>query len=268
MGHIRLSRLTATRKWRDVVAMLDGGESVAGIAAATLDASGSALARAMGVDRAASAGLADAAADPGLVHALWLLTQVTQAARAPDLAAALGEIGLRVPRQPGLFDITAAFADSVDRHGRRQGGITDIGEIARLAAVESLTALSQARAPTLYEPLPSDMRGTLRQLSTKDGFATLAEDCFARFTRRFLLYHLSRELSDHVGPGRRFTNLEAHTAFNEALDTHCREVARIVREFAGGWYSKENFEGGITSEKARAFAYVAFKKILEEMKRR
>jgi hypothetical protein len=29
-----------------------------------------------------------------------------------------------------------------------------------------------------------------------------------------------------------------HTAFNAALDQHCREAARIVEQFAGGWIAR------------------------------
>src|SRR5712692_3950092 len=39
MGHIRLGRLPKTRKWQEVVGLVDAGADTAGIAAATLDAS-------------------------------------------------------------------------------------------------------------------------------------------------------------------------------------------------------------------------------------
>jgi len=79
---------------------------------------------------------------------------------------------------------------------------------------------------------------------------------------------LSRELSDHVGPGRRFASLDDHQAFRSALDQHCFEAARIVEEFAGGWFSKTHYETGITPDKARGFVFVALKKIGRELRRR
>jgi hypothetical protein len=83
-----------------------------------------------------------------------------------------------------------------------------------------------------------------------------------------LAYFLSKELSNHVGASERFLNTRAHTDFNIALRTHCQEASRIVETFAGGWFSKTNFEGGITREKAGRFAHVALKKITAELRRR
>jgi hypothetical protein len=102
-------------------------------------------------------------------------------------------------------------------------------------------------------------------LSTQKGFATLTHDFFARFTQRFLTYHLERELSQHVGGNGRFVDPQEHTEFLDDLKTHCREATVIVREFAGEWYSKHNFEGGITERKARNFSRHALKKLRDEL---
>jgi hypothetical protein len=59
-----------------------------------------------------------------------------------------------------------------------------------------------------------------------------------------------------------------HVDFNQALELHCREASRIVQDFAGSWYTKAQFEGGITPERARRFAFVALRKIVAELKRR
>jgi hypothetical protein len=58
-----------------------------------------------------------------------------------------------------------------------------------------------------------------------------------------------------------------NTAFNAALDLHCREASRIIKEFAGGWYGKTlQHERRITQEEARKFAHVAFKKLRAELR--
>jgi len=62
---------------------------------------------------------------------------------------------------------------------------------------------------------------------------------------------LSRELSNYVGGDRRFANAGDLAEFNAALDLHCRQASRIVEEFAGGWFSKTNWERGITPDDAR-----------------
>ena len=86
--------------------------------------------------------------------------------------------------------------------------------------------------------------------------------------QQHLDYYLSRTLSQHVGPGQRLATPAEHSAFQAALDQHCREAARIVEAFAGGWFSKTNYQGGITREKASDFAFVALGKVSAELKKR
>jgi hypothetical protein len=60
-----------------------------------------------------------------------------------------------------------------------------------------------------------------------------------------------------------------HSDFNAALDLHCREASRIIKEFSGGWYGKTLFqEGDISPDKASQFAHVAFKKLRAELRKR
>jgi hypothetical protein len=248
------------------VSLIADGAPVAAVAGAAMTAADSALARAMGVDRDASEGIADAANDPGFVQSFWLLTQVVVAAQEQDFAGALQQAGIHVPAAPTLFEVTSAFATAAHDAMWAEGKPSDIGEIARLAATETLTSLC-SRTPKLF-PSESEVQQALKEMARPRSFGTVAEECFSRFTKRYLLYMLSRELSGHVGKGRRFNDLQANTAFSEAIDTHCRQVARIVREFAGEWFSKSNYEGGITLRKARGFSHVALKKIRSEMSRR
>jgi hypothetical protein len=119
-----------------------------------------------------------------------------------------------------------------------------------------------------FSPTPEDTRLAISKLAAPDRFAQLARDFFARLTYRHLDYYLSRELSNFVGPAHRIKSADAHAAFNAALEQHCREVSRIVESFAGGWFSKTTFNGGITPEKAGHFIFVALRKIGEELRRR
>lgn len=252
MGHLRVGRLPNTHRWRQIVGLIAGEASAASVADATMEA--------------AERGMEIAARDEGLRHTLWLLSHITLAARQEDFAKALGQIGVSVPEGPSVFDIVGGFSEAVDKHLRATGGRTDIGEMSQMAAAETLTALGTAESKRLYETSPEDVKDAIRKFSTKLGFSTLAHDFFARLTQRYLMYHLSRELSNHVGPGRRFRDISEHREFIDQLNTTCRQAAVIVREFAGGWYSKTNFETGITPQKARNFAWVALKKIRAELK--
>ena len=112
------------------------------------------------------------------------------------------------------------------------------------------------------------MRDSVRELSTQRGFATLAHDFFSRFGKRFLNYHLSRELSCHVGTETRFADAGAHERFLNQLTYTCREAAIIVRDYAGEWYSKANFEGGVTLAQVERFAHTAMRKLRDELQRR
>jgi hypothetical protein len=254
MGHKRLGILPRTKGWQQVVASLDRGESVARIAAASSYAAEGALSRASG--------------DPTLIRAFWLLTQLPLAARDPDFAMRLRELGLEVGSSPQLFEIIGAFSEAIDAHARTVGERSDLGEMAQLAAAESLSAIVGRSLPGLLGPTAEEVQQAIGRLATSKQFSDLARDFFARLTRRHLEYYLSRELSNHVGPAGRFRSIAEHSDFNADLDQHCREAARIVKEFAGGWFGKTNYEGGITPEKAGAFIFVAIKKIRSELRKR
>jgi hypothetical protein len=256
MGHVRLGTLPKTKKWVQVVSLITGDADVEPIAAASADA--------------AERGLERASRDEGLAHAFWLLTQIPQAARQPDFSERLQRLGLTgLPSKPTLFEIIAAFTRATDRHIRESGKRTDLGEMAQHAASESLGALAGRELPSLFAPTASDVQAALARLGTSDQFSILARDFFSRLTSRSLGYFLSRELSKHVGPYKRFAAVGDHSDFNAALDRHCREASRIIKEFSGGWYGKTlHREKQISRDAARKFAYVAFKKLRAELRKR
>jgi hypothetical protein len=252
MGHIRLGKgLPQTRSWIQVVDRIESNAEVGAVAAATLSA--------------ARKGLAQASDDVALVRSFWLLTQLPRCARAEDYPEALRQIGLSVAAAPSLVELVGAFSDAVDAHVRREGGRTDLGEMAQMGAAESLAADLGRKTQSLFGTTPDDVRRSLARLATSKQFSGLARDFFARLTERYLAYFLSRELSKHIGKDRRFPDLTARNTFNEALALHCREASRIVEEFAGGWFSKTTFETGITRENAAGFIHVALTKIQDEV---
>lgn len=254
MGHIRLGELPRTRKWQQVVELIQGDHDASSIAAATLDA--------------AEAGFQRAAEDEGLGRATWLLTQLPLAARDANYVDRLQKLGVDVGDQPSVAELVGAFTDAIDTQMRRAGGRTDLGEMAQMAAAETLARLLGDRSRSLFGTTPDDVRRELAALATSKQFGTLARDFFARVTRRYLTFYLSRELSNHVGGERRFSNASDHAAFNVALEQHCREASKIVETFAGSWFSKTNWEGGITPEDSRGFAWVALKKLRAELRKR
>jgi hypothetical protein len=255
MGHIRLGTLPRTRKWNQVVELIASDAKVEGIAAASAEA--------------AENGLERASRDEGLAHVSWLLTQIPEAARGGNFSERLAELGLQVSNEPTLLEILAAFTRAVDSHVRHGGKRTDLGEMAQLAGSETLASLLGRELPSLFGPTAADVRLAVAKLGTSDQFSILAREFFSRLVSRSLGYFLSRELSKHVGPNKRFAAVGEHSEFNVALDLHCRQASRIIKEFSGGWYGKTlHQEKAITRDAARRFAHVAFKKLRAELRKR
>ncbi len=254
MGHIRGHSPPDTRKWLPVVEAVADGADVAAVAGATL--------------AAAEKGLEQAKGDAGLAHAVWLLAHVALAARTDDFQAALAAKGVEVPTGATVVDIVAGLSDAMDRQLRATRGRTDIGEMAQLAAAESIAELVGRESASLFGPSPETVQAAFRRFSSKDGFGDLAHSFFSRFVERYLGYHLSRELSRHVGENQRFRDPDAHSEFLDRLQSHSRQVALILKDFSPGWYSKSKFETGISERSARGFSAYALTKIRDEIKRR
>lgn len=252
MGHTKLGPLPRTRKWRQVVAFIEGGAGTSQIANATI--------------AAAEQGLAFASNDKGLVEAIWLLTQLPLAAQKENFAGALREVGLDVSDSPGLMGIVGAISDAIDTRLANNGGRTDLGEMAQMAAAETITQVIGSRTQNIFGTTPEDIQSAFSELATNKQFSIFSKEFFSRLTNKYIGYFLSRELSDHVGEGKRFATLAQQSEFTKALDTHCREAAKIVENFSGGWFSKTNWkEGGISRKKAAGFAHVAMKKLISEL---
>lgn len=253
MGHIRLGNLPRTRKWQQVVALIEGGAGTAQIANMTITA--------------AEEGFGLAAGDKGLVETIWLLTQLPLAAKSDNFAQALQDTGLDVSDSPTLMDVIGAFSDAIDKKLSNNGGRTDLGEMAQMAASETMAQFIGSQIQGLFETTADDVKNAFSNLATNKQFSIFARDFFARLTNKLLDYFVSRAVANHVGEGRRFRTLAQQGEFSKALGRHSREASRIVEEFSGGWFSKTNWEKkGISRQDAAGFAHVAMKKILTELK--
>jgi hypothetical protein len=254
MGHIRLKRLPTSRPWNAVVDLLRSGASTAELAGAIANAAESELASAKG--------------DPGLGYAIWLLTQLPLAARSGNFPARLVELGFNTGAEQSAFSLVAGFSQAVDRNVAGRAHRTDFGELARQAAAESLSTCIGGGTPSLFGSTADDVQRELARLATKERFAGLARDFFARLMLKTLEYYISRELPKHVGPGKALPSIDGQIAFRIALERHCREASLIVQEFSGGWFSKSNFQGTLTPTTAQNFADYALKKVRDELRAR
>ena len=231
-----------------MIGLVGAGVATADIAAATLDAS--------------KGGLEDAARDPALLHSFWLLTQIPLCARRADFVAELAKIGVSVAGEPTLMmELVGGLSDAVDAHVFRVGGRTDLGEMAQMGAAETLASVLGQRTTSLFETTHEDVRRELARLGTPVNFSVVARDFFARLTERYLTYFLSRELSNEL------ESIGSNRQFREALSLHCKQASKIVEQFAAEWFSKANYQGGVTPRKTAGFISHAVTKLGAELQK-
>lgn len=253
MGHTRLGTLPRTRSWEQVVALIENGAGAPQVANATI--------------RAAEEFLQRASNDTGLIETFWLLTQLPLAARTDNFSEALRQAGLAISDTPDLMELTRAFSLAIDERLADNRGRTDLGEMAQNAATEVLTKVGLERSERLFDTTPEDVRIALAGIGTSAQFGHFTRLFFSRLINKCLGYFLSRTLPLHVGEDKRFTTLEQHRSFCQALDLHCHQAALIVDGFGGQWFSKTNYEKkGISRTDASRFARVAVTKLCAELK--
>jgi hypothetical protein len=203
--------------------------------------------------------------DPGVGYTFYLLTQVALASRTSDWETALVEHGIRLSSDSTVFDLTVELQGAIDRHLlRTHAHASDLSEMAQQSAGEALLSLAGLQTANLFGGSSTDAKNAIRSLSTKTGFGKLGQKFFGRFVARFLNFYLSRATAATLGSARVQT-LGDITEFNKALELHCHESARIVRDFCGDWYSKTEHEKGIELRDASKFVAVAVKKLGKEL---
>jgi hypothetical protein len=255
MGHIRLGTLPQSKKWRDVIGLLDSAAPLEEIAETAA--------------RASEADLQRASNDPHFQFVARLLVQLPLIARAPGFETELAKLGLDRFTFDSVTGLLAGLNDAINREAFSQGISSDAGELARAALLECFSVQLQHKLPSLFEPSLQEIRKALASFASGQNFASLARDFFARLTYRSLDYFLSRELANHTGAGKRFADDAARTTFEHALSQHTFEASRIVEEFAGGWYGKTVWkEQSLTQAKINNFTQYAFKKMRSELGRR
>ena len=253
MGHIRLGELPKTKQWKAVFEALDAsGVDGARVAAATAQAAG---------ERFESL-----KSDPTLQHTIWLLARLGAAAKSDQFAAQLGELGIDARRAASGVGLVAEVARVV----RDQAPpTTALSELALKSAQRVLSERIVEQSRSLFGTTIDDVRAASASFGTKEGFALLSRDFFGEFTARTIRFVAEKELSNHVGPRDAVRTLEDASALTRDIERYCRESAEIVREFAGGWYSKANWqaENQIDRDRAEGFLAYALTKLRSEVER-
>ena len=249
MGHTEIARLPASVRWRVVVGLLQAPQ---------LDAAAVGGA----VTLAAERRLRELSGDPSIAYCFWLLTRLASAARGPDFLADAAQLG--IPVRPG--DSALRFLARVADHtrgmlsARPESG--PFGDIAATALRQALSETVGTQGRSLFGSSLEDVETAFRRFSTPTQFGDLAQRFFASFMSQTLRFYVDRELPQAVG-GVGLPRVADATAFNEALDRHARDLARVVERFAVGWYSKKNWErlGSIGPDDAQGFVGHALPKL-------
>jgi hypothetical protein len=255
MGHIRLGTLPQSKKWQDVVGLLETN--------APLDAIAEAAARASEYD------LKRATDDPGFQFATGLLVRLPFLARAPGFEDVLADLRIGGDSLSSLPAFLAGLSNAIERDAFEVGYSSDISGLAKAALMETFADKLGERLPTLFESTPQELRKALAGYASGQEFARLSRAFFANLTYRSLDYFLSRELANHTGTDQRFTNDADRVAFERALKQHTVEASRIVEEFAGGWYGKTVWQKNrLDQQEIDRFTRYSFKKMRDELGRR
>lgn len=255
MGHIRLGTLPQSKKWRDVVRLLETD--------APLDAVAEAAARASEHD------LKRSTDDPGFQFVTGLLVRLPFLARAPGFEDVLADLGIGPDNLSSLPAFLAGLNSAIERNAFDVGYSSDIGELAKAALTETFADKLEERLPTLFKPTPQELRRALAGYASGKEFARLSRAFFANLTYRSLDYFLSRELANHTGSDRRFASDADRVSFERALKQHTVEASRIVEEFAGGWYGKTVWQKNrLDQQEINRFTRYSFKKMRDELGRR
>lgn len=255
MGHVRLGKMPASKKWKEVVqclaeAEVDLGRLADSVAVATEDS------------------LSGATKDPGFIEALWLLIRIPQAAKERGIAKSLRELGIVVPADSSIADVVAGLAASVETAQQRNpADATDFGEMAKHAAVAALHSSFQERLPALWDASAEDTRTTIASLSSPERFADLAQRFFSRLIDHNIQYFLTRETPRHIGPGSFARSVADLAVFDRAMRRHCDETSMIARTFARDWLGNNAYHRGkaISRKDVAGFGHIAFEKIRKEL---
>lgn len=256
MGHIRLGRLPKTKHWPGVFHALEGDR----ITTPEL---------AQAVATAAQQELAALEGDRGINYCYWILVRIATAARGDDFAARLAELGVRMATPASGVGLVREVAQAVERGLRERGEPTVFRRIAELSLREVLSANIIEQSRSLFGTSLDDIRGACRTMSTRTRFGEVAREFFARLMSRTIRYVTDKEISNHVGPDKALASPRQVLEFQQALDRHCMETARILEDFAAGWFSKHNWEtnNNIPEDAAAGFTAYAFQKIQMELRK-
>ena len=256
MGHIRISVLPKSKRWRDISQLIAGMQAseieIADIAQQTIQ---NVRSRFRHIEQ-----------DNGVLGAFQFLINIAVASREENPQAWLLNIGIDLPDSPTPFSFARAVGDYVTP----KKDSFEYGEIAQQAAGDAICVWydqNQEHTISLFESL-DDPFEVWRRAGNGAGFCELSRLFFAKFTQRYLEYFLERTASAALRSIDE--RIEFEQRLEEHVDTislHAFETAKITQSFAAGWFNKHAKEGIPSEKEIEGFLSHAFGKIRDELQR-
>jgi hypothetical protein len=203
--------------------------------------------------------------NPTFSHCVWLLVHLPQAARGDKLPGFLEglDVSSEAGQSPGSF--LAALSHHLLRFSFQQPHDSALSEIVPLAFKEAVSRMLSQPTVHLFGMSGEEVRSALRRYSEGPAFADCAATFFGSFLKRTLLYFLSKEVGNHVGPTSGFEDTAAYGEFEDAIRRYCQERAKIVSEFAADWHGKYVWKGEASENRVKGFVAVCLRKLFEEL---
>jgi len=187
MGHLRLGRLYKSRKWVEVIDLLEHDDlSVPKVSAATF--------------KAAEKELLKLGADPLLNYCFWLLIHITKSAKNRDLNSQLTQLGIKTENLSSVFTLISSLGDVIRNKSSEFDELNIFSEITNLTFRQTLTETIAAQSKTLFDSSFEDIQNACGSYSTEKQFGLLARKFFSNLLSRSFTYFINKELSNHIGP--------------------------------------------------------------------
>jgi hypothetical protein len=256
MGHIRLGRLPKSKSWHGVFEAMGSKDIDPAILA-------------QATSYAARQRLNDLKFDQSVNYCFWFLVRIAIAGRSDDFANSLSVLGFREIKIVSGLDFINQAAQALKRGLNERGQKTIFSQIASDSLLEVLSNNIVERSKSLFGTSIDDIQISCRALSLRSQFGKIAKEYYATFASRIIRYVADKELSNFIGPDSSISSPRQALAFQRSVDRYFIETAKIVEEFAAGWFSKHNWESNnnISEMESSGFTSYALQKIIMDLER-
>jgi hypothetical protein len=254
MGHIRIGRIPKTKAWLGIFNSLESD---------SLNTAALAQATATAVQQEFST----LEKDRAINYCFWVLIRLATAARG-DFANELKQIGVQSSKVSSGLGFVQQVSQAVEKELKGRGQSSVFVRIAELSLREVLSANIIEQSRSLFGTRLKEVQSACRALSTTKNFGQVAREFYATFISRSIQYVADKELSNYIGSTGSLTSPQQALEFQKSLSRYCYESSKIVEGFAGGWFSKNNWESNnnISEDAAVSFTSYALEKIQMELR--